>query len=923
MKVLFSPEFQGHVFLGLNEKNTYLMDAMVCDTMRLIGMLELHMGIHVPDQPGHYRMVKYFKAMSEYMKQHPDNALAASFKLSNLGTAEQALKWRDHLLLDKWQPSDRTASSGRLDVLEGTEAFFDSPGLPDRLKAVLQRINEEKPLFDDLEIELPCEVDMMHPSVAELLTALEKHGAQLSIRQRCGETDSNLSRVAQLLQSTSNEKIKLDRGDRSLLIYRFTDEKAANEYLALKGDELKADLWINDTNKSLDNWLRMMGKPTMGSSMAASSPQVLQLFVLGIDMMKEPLNIQSLISWLYCPMQPFGTFFGGILAETIIGEGGYRNEKCQQVVNDYIAGKYTYHDKEEDEQLTEREIAKRNASEEKERKALVETYLPSFDVSDHGVIKAVSIKSYLNSLSAWARNRAHFLAEKPNNEGWCSQLNSLAQMCDTFVLLMDSADMSEEVDIKQVESWISTLYKGGTFMQYASQRDSRELIDSPAKMAAQSERTVWMNFIGGEVDRLDCSFLYPTEKEKIKEHITLWDESKEMGYHQMMQLLPFQMTEKQMIIVVTDYTNGEPSPKHPAMVRLESQVENLNDIIIRPNLLDEKTERVNIVSNNNNKSLIRFDHADLLRWPDHLSPTTMSTLVEYPLDYMMERMLNIVNTGPSSIKDVKPTKGDVAHAVIEALFAPRDGKPCNADEIEQRINNEFDEQVRRAIEACGAILYLPENRLDAELLKEQLRKCLDILLEVIRDNHLTVTGCEHQVKADMGLIKNDKDWDMIGYIDMTLEDENHHPVVFDFKWTSSKSYYRDLLTANRSTQLELYRTMLGAEKHDAVERTAYFLMPEGHLYSKEEFKGPHCTQMDPENTANIVEQLKNSFFYRKKQLDAGTVEVGEGFPLGMLDYFNDTEEKHLFPLSKDEDKGTEKPNIFSNYLLFKGLQEGQ
>ena len=361
MKVLFSPEFQGHVFLGLNEKNTYLMDAMVCDTMRLIGMLELHMGIHVPDQPGHYRMVKYFKAMSEYMKQHPDNALAASFKLSNLGTAEQALKWRDHLLLDKWQPSDRTASSGRLDVLEGTEAFFDSPGIPERLKAVLQRINEEKPLFDDLEIELPCEVDMMHPSVAELLTALEKHGAQLSIRQRCGETDSNLSRVAQLLQSTSNKKIKLDRGDRSLLIYRFTDEKAANEYLALKGDELKADLWINDTNKSLDNWLRMMGKPTMGSSMAASSPQVLQLFVLGIDMMKEPLNIQSLISWLYCPMQPFGTFFGGILAETIIGEGGYRNEKCQQVVNDYIAGKYTYHDKEEDEQLTEREIAKRNA----------------------------------------------------------------------------------------------------------------------------------------------------------------------------------------------------------------------------------------------------------------------------------------------------------------------------------------------------------------------------------------------------------------------------------------------------------------------------------------------------------------------------------------------------------------------------------
>ena len=459
-------------------------------------------------------------------------------------------------------------------------------------------------------------------------------------------------------------------------------------------------------------------------------------------------------------------------------------------------------------------------------------------------------------------------------------------------------------------------------MQYNAQRDSRELIDAPAKMAAHSKRTVWMNFAGGDTRHLDCSFLYPTELGKIKDSITLWDENKEIGYHQTMQMLPFLMTEEQMILVVTDYTNGEPSPKHPIMVRLESQVKNLKDFIIKPNLLDEKTERVETVSNRNIESLIRFDHSNLLRWPDHMSPTTINTLVDYPLDYMMERLLNIVNTGPGSIKDVKTTKGLVAHAVIESLFAPREDKPCGADEIVQRINKEFDIQVQKAIEAWGAILYLPENKLDAQLLKEQLHKCLDILLEIIRENRLTVTGCEQFVKADMGLLNNDKGRDMVGYIDMTLEDENHHPVVFDFKWTSSQSYYRDMLTANRSTQLELYRTMLSEEKHDAVQRTAYFLMPEGHLYSKEFFKGPHCTQMESENNDNIVEQLRNSFFYRKKQLDEGFVEVGEAFPVSALDYYNDTEEKNLFPLSKDE-TGSVKTNIFSNYRLFKGLKENE
>ena len=235
--------------------------------------------------------------------------------------------------------------------------------------------------------------------------------------------------------------------------------------------------------------------------------------------------------------------------------------------------------------------------------------------------------------------------------------------------------------------------------------------------------------------------------------------------------------------------------------------------------------------------------------------------------------------------------------------------------------NGLEEQVRKSIEACGAILYLPENRLEAELLTEQLQKCLKVLLTILRENRLTVTGCEQRITKDMGMIKTEEGWDMIGFIDMTLEDENHHPVIFDFKWTSSKSYYRDLLEANRSIQLELYRTMLSAEKRDAVERVAYFLMPESHLYSLEHFEGLHCTQLEPANSDNIVEQLKNAFFYRKKQIDSGQIEIGEGFPCGMLDYYNATEADSLFPLNVKD--GQQETNIFSNYTIFKGLKEGE
>ena len=168
---------------------------------------------------------------------------------------------------------------------------------------------------------------------------------------------------------------------------------------------------------------------------------------------------------------------------------------------------------------------------------------------------------------------------------------------------------------------------------------------------------------------------------------------------------------------------------------------------------------------------------------------------------------------------------------------------------------------------------------------------------------------------------------MKGYIDMTLEDVNHHPVVFDFKWTTSKGtskdgYYRKLLEDNRSIQLELYRYMLGAEARDNVERTAYFLMPEAHLYSKEKFEGNHCTRLNPVNNDNIVEQLRQSFFYRKEMLDAGRVEIGEGKAVERLEYTEAQQQNNLFALKSDKD-GLQEVNRFSNYKLFKTRKENE
>jgi hypothetical protein len=312
-----------------------------------------------------------------------------------------------------------------------------------------------------------------------------------------------------------------------------------------------------------------------------------------------------------------------------------------------------------------------------------------------------------------------------------------------------------------------------------------------------------------------------------------------------------------------------------------------------------------MVEHNEVAAEMHFDHADKIQWPDHFSPTTIGTLVEHPFDYLMENLLDITGDGMAQMADVKTSKGKVAHAVIETLFAPRgESIYSSPGEIAIRIEQEFEDAYTKALEGKGAILQLAENHMDEKLLFNQLRNCLDVLLDILQENELKVTGCERCLKAD----------DVLGIIDMTLEDKYGHPVVFDFKWTTWPKGYQEKLTQNRSIQLEYYRWMLQCDQKDKVERVAYFIMPDAKLYSKEAFQGEHCMKLNPENRHNIVDQLRQSILYRMEQIADGVIETNGIYE--DLQYVKDTDARGLFPLKKNDDEGTKKGNFFTQYGLF-------
>ena len=918
MKILFSPEYTGAVYARAQDGGDVMMDTDVLNTKGLLNMMELRLGLHYADTPEHELTVRYYDAVSKYLDNHRENVMYQSFKLSGLNTAKAMLRWRDGLRRAGWQSGGEDISS-RMEALAGTEKIFESARPVDtaeRLRTVSEQIDGQGLDCSDMEIELPCEKGKLMPLVASLLNTLEAHGARLKVSSQAENEGDNLSKVRALLDKTGKQSVRLEDGDDSLLVYEFADEKSAYEYLSYY--DIDADVWINAHNKQMDNWLSRMGKPLTGSKMESCSPLLTQMLVMGIGLFSKPLDIKMLIEWLNMPISPLSATFRHRLADTITGKGGFFNDDCQRVIEDYIDGKFEYLSEEQRAQ-PEEEQEKIRQADRRVREKLARTFLPK----DDDAIETEEVKMLVKELSAWARQRAHLMKDKDAQTLWAEQLSVLATMCDSMSLMLSTAS-AKTIEYKTLDSWMGAICKKGTYGNAVAEKGCRMVIDSPGKMASTASKTIWMGVEGDDVREKELSFLYPSEKEALTSQglITPWEDEAQNRYNEIIAKQALRKTEKQLIIITCLSKDGEPTQKHPMLVRLQSQIENYEAIVRHPRIEERDTTEVEMITRDTETTLVNFEHSDAITWPDHLSHTTLSHLIEHPFDFMFEQILHIAPEGMAQMPDVKTTNGNVAHAMIEALFAPRNGaSSVSADEVAELIDKEYDETYSKVLKSKGAILLLAENRIKEMLFRKQLRECLCTLVEVLRENKLRVTGCEHYVEGYLGLglpapkdAKEGQERDMVGYIDMTLEDESHKPVVFDFKWTSSKKHYDELLKENRSAQLELYRFMYSKEKRDAVDRVGYFLMPEGRLCSCDPFAGRHFTQITPDNKNNLIAQIKNSFEYRKNQIESGMLETNGTFE--QLQYVQDTESKDLFPLQERD--GVKSENKYSNYNRFKG-----
>lgn len=923
MRVFFSFDYQGgKAYLGMKEQ-PIMMDSQVVDFNMLVDFLELRLGLHAVQASNADRLVAYYKCVRNYMSTHKndaDNQLYGSYEVSPLATSREMLKWRDALSICGWT-KDTDAPTRRLKVLKGVEELFASEKFVDmglRLKNIVERLKSGHGMMKDVVFVMPFDVELLHPVLKEIFELAVKDGAKIEkLQVPAVKGNDNLANLKKLLVSDDAKCVDFDAKDKSVRIWNFKDELEAEEYLAMLNDDA-FDVMVQPSTKLKDNYLHMMGKPVTGSSVANSAPQIIQLFFTGVALMARPLNISALLQWLYSPISPIPRNLRYRLAKQLATNGGWCSDEndehgCCQMVQDWIAGKA---ESEKGEPIDRKE------QESREHKALA--FLPDFEGGTEETMTKVKLHRFLTELSGWSQQRSAIFAQENPDDLRIAQLNKLSELCGTLKKLTEDYGETAIIPYADIDKHLACLYEPSEFVQYNPQATSRFTVPSPGQIVAKADSVLWAGLYDFEPMKPDTDFLTPTEYDCLKDKIRLWDSNNARMVQQASLMLPILFCQKSLVLITTDSVDGAKANKHPLIVRIEQQIRNFGELTCTPVIDETKYESAEPLKDNflsgSDGLYAEIKRTDLINWKDSESPTSLNNLMQNPLDYVLENIAYISDNGQSEFNNVQITKGIVAHAVIQQLFLNRDDvKSGYPDAIKAKVKSDYRKVFDRTVETKGAVMQMQENAIERRQLCDHLLECIYHLIDIIEQNKLHVVACEKPLEGHTFGTPSAENPTMKGFADMIVARENGEQIIFDFKWTVSRKYYGDLLENNSSSQLAIYAELLKENTGKDIP-TAYFLMPNGRLYSTDEFHSRYAVKVEVKEEAkgDIVKQIVESYRYRRDEIMSGKVEMGEGNLLESLNYFNDTEDKGLFPLKSDyKDHTIKAENDFSNYKNLK------
>ena len=428
-----------------------------------------------------------------------------------------------------------------------------------------------------------------------------------------------------------------------------------------------------------------------------------------------------------------------------------------------------------------------------------------------------------------------------------------------------------------------------------AQKNAPDTIGSVNQLADDANKVCWLGCVGASLPSYPFDFLNTTELDMLHaKGFNIPGRSTFYTQHHQQEMNALKRIP-QLILVTWDFDNNARQEEHPLITELKHtyQDEWKNRVIrdAAPNL-KEKSSDIHILEPQTYYDL-SADLANLKR--DKESYSSLSTLIQHPFDYTMTHLLKLNEPQVGQLPDLDTIEGLVAHLFVRKLFNLY-GEQM-ADEYQQMNDTSKDQLLYEAIQQKGAVLLLPEYKLERKQFESILKESVTVLTSIMQHLHLKPVGSEVEFNVDLDTIGA-----FYGSIDMVLKNANDDLVIFDFKWSESKHFKTDL-EERKAMQLELYAE--SAQKHygKPIVGVAYYLFPLKTLFTTYFPESDHIRHIKVKTEVeerNIIKEVQNAYQYRRDELNRGHIEDGEMTKKDALEYsMASTAEKPLYPIDAD------------------------
>jgi len=894
MKIYYSPYFDGEIHIDFKPRNNIVFDEKFVGDIGLLSELELRAGISYETLTISEREANYYSLLKTTLERLDSCFIKESFKVDGHGVAAELLRWRDELVLAGWHPEIRGISK-KLDLLAAVESESEKnnvviKGDSDRWKRVLQ--------YNDSFFDSECQIIICFPEnhispwIKKLFDKLRKQGVecrQQDFDNPIANKNSNLRTLQENFHKYLSFKLN-SSGDTSFRILEFESYSTAFEYIAANPVD-RETVYINSDNREFDLYQELLGHPLSGSKLKDANPEVVQIFKLGCSLFMRPFNIYTLLSYLQVNIHPLPGKLRKELIKVIIEQGGITNDEWDKVIYAYL-NEYPEEKYKRKEKLDRFLPVPRNLSE-----------IPTYG----------QFIEFVKQLRTWVNQTLVMIynGDREESELIKKQLSAISSYCNAMITILGT-ETGDYVNPSLLASIILSVYKPSDYKNTEPLVGSRHLVSSPAAFADSCTNIVWIDTF--ETDERHVKYAWLENKEKqglLDNSVSLWSQEEQVEARLMEPIIALQRCTGSLTLI----TAGKHAEKNlhpgPFVVQLKAQVENIDSFIAyNPEPVADCTgiESVNLptipVSLNIGKN-------NALESRSCESYSSLDLLIQYPIDYVLRYNAGLKDSGIAQLADEDRTLGNVAHDFVEKLVNDTSG---NMDQMTKELSEKFSERFDLSVMRKGAILLLLENRLLLNRFKLILNNSINNLLDIISENQLLVKGCEIEDELE---IKNR--FILGAKVDLLLEDKAGNPVIFDLKWTGSKTFYTGLLKENRALQLEIYSKIISKKGNSAKSVSGYYDIVRGRLLSIFSLKGKNITYIKPDSEEDIFMQCINSYDYRWKQFENGDIEMAENMNLNDIPYHINSDTYNLYPLKTDYNKKKLKSvNRFTDFATLKG-----